>query len=65
MEGWGTFPSIVITNPVAIATLISIALKEQLPKDKVNPTPMCAHTMQCIVGRIPGLIAMGGLGSDA
>ncbi|CAL5222516.1 g4891 [Coccomyxa viridis] len=35
VEGWGIFPSIVIANPVSIATLVSIALKDQVPKDKV------------------------------
>ena len=39
LEGWGTFSSIIIENPVSVATLVSIALKDQVPKDKVNPTP--------------------------
>ena len=53
VEGWGIFPSIVIANPVSIATLVSIALKDQVPKDKVSPAPICAHRSLTLVERCP------------
>ena len=36
LEGWGSFPSIVIANPVSIATLVSIALRDQVPTEEVS-----------------------------
>ena len=38
VEGWGAFPSIVFANPVSIATLVSFAIQDQVPKDKASPT---------------------------
>ena len=53
LEGWGTFPSIVIENPVSIATLVSIALTNEVPKDKVNSTPERTCHNQCLHGVLP------------
>ncbi len=65
VEGWGSFPSIVIANPVSISTLVSIALKEQVPKDKVSPAPICAPRVQTLLGGVHEVVSKRGLAVHA